>query len=100
MILRVAPRERGKLVVQLGAAEASCALAAAAHVADHVAAIDLNMGCPMHFSTSGGMGAALLRAPERAADILNTLRRNLNVPVTAKIRLLSSAAESVELARA
>ena len=29
-------------------------------------------------STSGGMGSALLRDPERAADIIGTLRRNLN----------------------
>jgi tRNA-dihydrouridine synthase 2 len=99
LILRIAPQERSKLVLQLGAAEAAPALEAASHVAQHVAAIDLNMGCPMHFSTSGGMGAALLREPERAADILGTLRRNLSVPVTAKIRLLGSAAESVELAR-
>jgi tRNA-dihydrouridine synthase 2 len=99
VVLRTANSERSRLVVQLGAADATSALAAAQHVADRVAAVDLNMGCPMKFYTSGGMGSALLRAPDTAADILQTLRRNLAVPVTCKIRLLQSAAETLELAR-
>lgn len=99
MVLRVAERERSRLVVQLGAAEPVAALAAASLVQGHVAAVDLNMGCPVHFSVSGGMGAELLKKPETAADILSTLRRNLSVPVTAKIRLLSSTAETLELAK-
>lgn len=100
LVLRVAPElEANRLVVQLGAADAVPALEAARTVADHVAAVDLNMGCPVHFSTSGGMGAALLQEPDRAADILSTLRRNLTVPVTAKIRLLDSPEDTVELAR-
>ena len=57
------------------------------------------MGCPVHFSTSGGMGSALLRKPETVSDILTTLVRNLSCPVTCKIRLLESEAETVELAR-
>ena len=35
----------------------------------------------------GGMGAALLSNPDGAADIIKALRRNYNVPVSAKIRL-------------
>jgi hypothetical protein len=50
------------------------------------------MGCPVHFSTSGGMGSALLRKPEVVADILTTLVRNLPCPVTCKIRLLGACA--------
>lgn len=38
----------------------------------------------------GGMGAALLKNPETALDILKTLRRNINCPVTCKIRLLDT----------
>jgi tRNA-dihydrouridine synthase 2 len=98
--LRIAAaRESKQLVLQLGAGDAVNALAAAQHVADRVAAVDLNMGCPMAFSTSCGMGAALLRTPDVACDILQTLRRNLSVPITCKIRLLPSVAETVELAR-
>ncbi|KAG5602652.1 hypothetical protein H5410_034022 [Solanum commersonii] len=64
-----------------------------------VAAVDINMGCPKSFSISGGMGAALLSKPELIHDILTTLRRNLDVPVTCKIRLLKSPQDTVELAR-
>ncbi|EXC03896.1 tRNA-dihydrouridine(20) synthase [NAD(P)+]-like protein [Morus notabilis] len=64
-----------------------------------VAAVDINMGCPKSFSVSGGMGAALLSKPDLIHDILTTLRRNLNTPVTCKIRLLKSPQDTVELAR-
>lgn len=89
-----------------------------------VAAIDINMGCPKSFSVSGGMGAALLSKPELIHDvcliiyccfdctfavflnpsflkiqILTTLRRNLSLPVTCKIRLLKSPHDTVELAK-
>eukprot|EP01018_Ginkgo_biloba_P002320 Gb_29671 [translate_table: standard] len=64
-----------------------------------VAAVDVNMGCPKSFSISGGMGAALLAKPELIYDILTTLKRNLEIPVTCKIRLLKSPQETVELAR-
>eukprot|EP00753_Platysulcus_tardus_P008989 PLAT175.2.p1 GENE.PLAT175.2~~PLAT175.2.p1 ORF type:complete len:303 (+),score=106.00 PLAT175.2:458-1366(+) len=57
------------------------------------------MGCPKKFSLSGGMGAALLKKPELAADIISTLRRNLNIIVSAKVRLLDTPAETVELLR-
>lgn len=66
-----------------------------------VRAIDINMGCPVKFSVQGGMGAALLSKPERVKDILGTLVRNLpGVPVTCKIRLLDSAHDTLQLARA
>lgn len=73
-----------------------------------------------HFSVHGGMGSALLQKPEVAADvrariaaslrqrmrpsrplaccttqIIGSLRRNLPVPVSCKIRLLDSPAETV-----
>ena len=89
------------VVCQLGASNAADALRAAEVVAGDVRAIDLNMGCPEHFSTQGGMGSALLRRPDTAVDILTTLRRNLpsTVAVTCKIRLLDTAADTVELMR-
>jgi len=77
-------------VFQLGTASSVYALQAATQVVRDVDAIDVNMGCPKHFSLSGGMGAALLTKPETAKDIISTLKRNLTKPVTAKIRLHSS----------
>lgn len=96
-VLRTVPGER--LVVQIGTGDAVRALRAAEVVARDVRAVDINMGCPKHFSISGGMGAALLSDPERVRDIMTTLRRNLNVPVTCKIRVLPDLRDTVELAR-
>ncbi|CAM9377686.1 unnamed protein product [Scytosiphon promiscuus] len=91
--------EQGRLVYQIGTGDATHALRAAQHVERDVAAVDVNMGCPKRFSLQGAMGAALLKRPEIAADIVGTLRRNLSVPVSAKIRLLDTPSETVEFAK-
>ena len=87
------------VVLQLGTSDAARALRAATVVAADVRGIDINMGCPLKFSVAGGMGSALLRKPELVKDIVSTLRRNLSVPVSCKIRLLESEADSVQLAK-
>ena len=50
-------------------------------------AIDINMGCPDKRIVRRGAGAGLLGAPVKVARIIRLLSRNLEVPVTAKIRL-------------
>ena len=55
------------------------------------------MGCPVHFSTSGGMGSALLSKPQTVDDILRTLVRNLPSPVSCKIRLLPTPEATLQL---
>ena len=101
VVFRTCDVEKKVMVFQIGAPEAGIALKAAQVVEKDVGAIDINMGCPKHFSTCGGMGAALLSKPEIAADIIGTLRRNLSIPVFAKIRLLpdESIHNAVELIR-
>ncbi|XP_062178332.1 uncharacterized protein LOC133883130 isoform X1 [Alnus glutinosa] len=99
VVFRTCNQERNQVVFQLGTSDAVRALTAAQIVCKDVAAIDINMGCPRSFSISGGMGAALLTKPELIHDILTTLRRNLETPVTCKIRLLKSSQDTVELAR-
>lgn len=56
------------------------------------------MGCPKHFSVSGGMGAALLSKPEVVRDIISTLVRNMGseVAITAKIRLFPEVKQTLE----
>ena len=49
--------------------------------------IDVNMGCSVNRVSGRGAGAGLLRSPEKIADIFESLKRNLDVPVTGKIRL-------------
>ncbi|KAF3439145.1 hypothetical protein FNV43_RR17420 [Rhamnella rubrinervis] len=99
VVFRTCNEEREHVVFQIGTSDALRALTAAQMVCNDVAAIDINMGCPKSFSLSGGMGAALLSKPDLIHDILTTLRRNLNTPVTCKIRLLKSPQDTVELAR-
>ncbi len=51
-----------------------------------LALIDINMGCPAPKITGNGEGAALMRTPELAADIVRAVSRASRVPVTAKFR--------------
>ncbi|XP_031478524.1 uncharacterized protein LOC116249544 isoform X4 [Nymphaea colorata] len=99
VVFRTCEEEKHRVVFQIGTSNASRALSAAMLVCKDVAAVDVNMGCPKSFSVSGGMGAALLTKPELIHDILTTLKRNLDIPVTCKIRLLKSSNDTVELAR-
>jgi len=50
--------------------------------------IDVNLGCPIDYFTSKGLGAALAREPKRVRRIVDAMKRKvLRVPVTVKIRL-------------
>ena len=72
--------ERDKVIFQLGTAAANEALEAALVVHEDVAGIDINMGCPMKFSTQGGMGAALLQKPDVACAIIKSLVEHIRIP--------------------
>lgn len=49
--------------------------------------IDINMGCSARTVSGRGAGAGLLRTPEKIAEIFSTLTRELDIPITGKIRL-------------
>lgn len=49
--------------------------------------IDVNMGCSAKCVSGRGAGAGLLREPAKIAEIFSTLTRELDIPVTGKIRL-------------
>ncbi|ETV99835.1 hypothetical protein, variant [Aphanomyces invadans] len=100
VVFRTCAEESSKVVFQIGTASAVHALQAAETVARDVAAVDINMGCPKHFSVQGGMGIALMGKPDVAADIVKTLQRNLNIPVSCKIRIKSTPQETIDFAKA
>jgi tRNA-dihydrouridine synthase len=100
LVFRTCAAERERVICQIGSANAEYALQAAQLVAGDVAAIDLNMGCPKHFSIQGGMGAALLRTPEVACDIIRALRTHLTIPVSCKIRILETPEATITLVKA
>ena len=50
--------------------------------------VDLNLGCPIDYFTSKGLGAALARQPKRVQRIVEEMARAVpGVPVTVKFRL-------------
>ncbi len=104
LIYRLHPeREKGKLIFQIGTASPETAVAAAKLVAENVAGIDVNAGCPKPFSTSGGMGAALLQTPDLLASILTALVKEVGevyeIGISVKIRLLETSEKTESLVR-
>lgn len=49
--------------------------------------LDINMGCSSRRVSGRGAGAGLLREPDKVADLIGQLSAQLEIPVTAKIRL-------------
>jgi tRNA-dihydrouridine synthase B len=49
--------------------------------------LDLNMGCPVPKIVKNGEGAALMKTPEKAATLVESMRAETEKPVTAKMRL-------------
>lgn len=95
--LRIIPFvESGRIVYQSGTSDSTLSLLAAQCVERDVSGIDINMGCPKKFSISGGMGSALLSDLPRATDIIKTLRRNISLPISAKIRLLKDTSSTID----
>ena len=99
LIYRLHPALEGKrLIFQLGTASPVLAVKAAKLVASDVAGIDVNAGCPKPFSTTGGMGAALLQTPELLASILTTLVKDIGevykIGISVKIRLLETSGKT------
>lgn len=104
VIYRLHPeREKGKLIFQIGTAKPEYAVQAAKLVARDVAGIDVNSGCPKPFSTTGGMGAALLKDPDRLCSILEALVKEVGEPfgigISVKIRLLETQEQTTNLVR-
>jgi len=92
--------EEAPCVLQIGTATPELALKAALHAYEDYDALDINCGCPKHFSVHSGMGAALLKEPDRIINILTLLLQHIkDKPVTCKIRLLDTVEETANLVR-
>lgn len=55
--------------------------------------IDINMGCPVKKVVGGQDGAALMRTPELAADLVKAVKNGTDKPVSVKFRLGYTANE-------
>ena len=102
VVFRTLPSEEsGKLILQLGSNNPENAVRAALNVVRDVAGIDLNCGCPKHFSVHNGMGAALLSTPDLLCSILTKLVESVgrvhDKPVSCKIRVLDTLEDTLQL---
>ncbi|KAK3368049.1 dihydrouridine synthase-like protein [Podospora didyma] len=78
------------LFVQFASHEPNYLLAAAKIVAPYCDAVDLNLGCPQGIAKKGHYGAFLQEDQELIFNLINILHKNLEIPVTAKIRILDT----------
>lgn len=104
IIYRMHPEREGKqLIYQMGTCNPARAVEAARLVAADVAGIDVNAGCPKSFSTDGGMGAALLKTPDKLVAILEALVQNIvpefGIGISVKIRILKDPKDTEALVR-
>ena len=85
-LMKSCPEERPLAVQIFGVRPQS--LAGAARIAEECGAelVDINMGCPVRKVTNGGSGAALMKDPLRAGEIMEAVRKSVSIPVTVKIR--------------
>jgi nifR3 family TIM-barrel protein len=61
--------------------------------------IDINLGCPSPSVRNMGAGSALLFSPDRIYTIIRSVSDATGIPVTAKIRVLESMDDTLEIAR-
>ncbi len=93
-LLAQAPEESEAFTIQLFGAEPDLMAEQAAVLAErfgaNLACIDVNMGCPMLKVVRRGEGAALMKTPELAEDIVRAMTEALvpyGIPLSVKFRL-------------
>lgn len=85
-LLTLSKSERPSAIQLFG--DDAATMAAAAKIAAKFSpdSIDINMGCPAPKIASNGAGAALMKNPKLASDIVLAVSTAADVPVTVKIR--------------
>ncbi|KAF2857882.1 FMN-linked oxidoreductase [Piedraia hortae CBS 480.64] len=93
------PKFDRPLFVQFCANDADVLLEAAKYVVPYCDAVDLNLGCPQGIAKRGRYGAFLQENWDTIRKLINTLHLNLDVPVTAKFRILESKEKTLSYAK-
>ena len=84
------------LFVQFCANSPDELLDAAKYVAPYCDAVDLNLGCPQGIARRGNYGAFLQEDWNLIYRLINKLHVDLDVPVTAKMRILETKEKTLE----
>lgn len=87
------------LVVQFCANKPDELLAAAKLVQDKCDAVDLNLGCPQGIAKRGKYGAFLMDDWDLIWNLINILHKELEIPVTAKIRVYDDREKTLAYAK-
>ncbi|KAI7217509.1 FMN-linked oxidoreductase [Hortaea werneckii] len=93
------PETDRPLFVQFCANDPDHYLAAAKHVQPYCEAVDLNLGCPQGIAKRGNYGAFLQEDWDTIYKLINKLHRELDIPVTAKIRVQETREKTLEYAK-
>jgi nifR3 family TIM-barrel protein len=88
-LARILPDE-GPVAVQIFGSEPSIMAEAAGILIEKAetkpVAIDINMGCPVNKIFSNGEGSALMKNPDLIGQIVASVHRAIDIPVTVKLR--------------
>ncbi|KAK3112415.1 tRNA dihydrouridine synthase [Teratosphaeriaceae sp. CCFEE 6253] len=87
------------LFVQFCANDPACLLDAAKQVQAHCDAVDLNLGCPQGIAKRGNYGAFLQEDWSTIHKLIRNLHEHLEVPVTAKMRVLETKERTLDYAK-
>jgi tRNA-dihydrouridine synthase 1 len=93
------PQSDRPLTVQFCSNDPDDLLTAATHVAPFCDAIDLNLGCPQGIAKRGNYGAFLQEEPELIAKMIRKCNKELDVPITAKMRVLETREATLKYAK-
>jgi tRNA-dihydrouridine synthase 1 len=87
------------LTVQFCSNDPDDLLNAAKHVAPFCDAVDLNLGCPQGIAKRGNYGAFLQEEPNLIARMIKKCHEELDIPITAKMRVLETPEKTLEYAK-
>ncbi|KAK3388197.1 dihydrouridine synthase-domain-containing protein [Sordaria brevicollis] len=93
------PKFDRSVFVQFCANDPNYLLSAAKLVAPYCDAVDLNLGCPQGIAKRGQYGSFLQENQELIFKLINTLHKELDIPVTAKIRILDTKEATLKYAQ-
>ncbi|KAJ2705266.1 tRNA dihydrouridine synthase [Coemansia sp. IMI 203386] len=87
------------VIVQFCANDPEYLLKAARLVVGQADAVDLNLGCPQHIAKRGHYGSFLMEDWDLISKLIRNLHENLEIPVTAKIRVFPEVEKTVAYAK-